>query len=59
MFFPKWHLSVKGLIWGFSLSVLLLEERADTTLKPTLGLFLGEPLSAGAAQSLPRPSPCG
>lgn len=48
MFFPKWHLSIKGLIWGFSLSILLLEEQAQHTRKPTLGLFLGEPLSAGA-----------
>lgn len=59
MFFPKWRLSIKGLIWSFSLSVLLLEEQAQPTLKPTLGLFLGEPLSAGATQSLPPPSPCG
>lgn len=45
MFFPKWHLSIKDLIWSFSLSVLLLEEQAQPTLKPTLGLFLGDPHS--------------
>lgn len=53
MVFPKWHLSLKGLIWGFSLSVLWLEEKAEPTLKPTPSLFLGEPLGAGAVQSLP------
>lgn len=53
MVFPKWHLSLRGLIWGFSLSVLPLEEKAEPTLKPTLSLFLGEPLSAGAMRSLP------
>lgn len=58
MFFPKWHLSIKGLIWAFSVSVLQLEEQAQPTLKPTLGLFLGEPLSAGATQSLLHPSRC-
>lgn len=53
MVFPKWHLSLKGLIWGFSLSVLPPAEKAEPTLKPTPSLFLGEPLGAGAAQSLP------
>lgn len=53
MVFPKRHLSLKGLVWAFSLSVLLLEEKAEPTLKPTPSLFLGEPLSAGATWSLP------
>lgn len=52
MVFPKWHLSLKDLLWGFSLSVLLLEEKAEPTFKPTLSLFLGEPLCAGAMRSL-------
>lgn len=59
MFFPKWHLSIKGLIWGFSLSALLLEEQAQPALRPTLGLFLGEPLRAGATLSLPLHHPAG
>lgn len=53
MVFPKWHLSLRGLIWGFSLSVLPLEEKAEPTLQPTPSLFLGEPLGAGAMWSLP------
>jgi len=49
MVFPKWHLSLKSLIWGFSLSVLPLEEKAEPTLQPTPSLFLGEPPRAGAS----------
>lgn len=50
--FCKWHLSVKGPIWGFSVSLPARRE-GRSYLKPTPSLFLGDPLSAGAVRSLP------